>query len=242
MGTFLIGGSVEGYNCYGSKSNYQKMQVSLADYFWLKEEKIRQRSRLVKDKPIMLSDSEIIKQVLEGNTNSFESLMLRYKELVLRIVKKHVPYSETEEITQETFIRVYQSLSGFRSRGDFKQWVSSIAVRTCYDYWRKIYRNREIAMSSLTEKQQKWLEEVISDQPDAAAPEEDPQKEATELLDWALERLAPEDRMVVELIYLEGLSGKEAADLLGWSVANVKVRAFRSRNKLKKIFKETVKR
>jgi RNA polymerase sigma-70 factor, ECF subfamily len=195
----------------------------------------------MKETPIMFSDSEIIRQVLEGDVNSFESLMVRYKDLVLRIVKKHVPYSETEEMAQETFIRVYQSLSGFKSRGDFKQWVSSIAVRACYDYWRKVYRNKEVAMSSLTERQQKWLEEVISDQQKTPAIEEDSKKEATELLDWAMERLSPEDRMVLELVYLEGLPGKEVADLLGWSLANVKVRAFRSRNKLKKILQETIK-
>jgi RNA polymerase sigma-70 factor, ECF subfamily len=196
----------------------------------------------MKEKPIMFSDSEIVRQVLEGNVNSFESLMLRYKDLVLRIVKKHVPFSEIEEMAQETFIRAYQSLSGFKSKGDFKQWLASIAVRTCYDYWRKVYRNKEITMSSLTERHQKWLEEVISDQPEAPFHDDDVQKEATELLEWAMEKLAPEDRMVLDLIYFEGLSGKEAAELLGWSVANIKVRAFRSRNKLKKLLKETIKR
>jgi len=196
----------------------------------------------MKDKPIMFSDSEIVKQVLEGNVNSFESLMSRHKDLVLRIVKKHVPYSEAEEMAQEAFIRAYQSLSGFKGRGDFRQWLSSIAVRTCYDYWRKAYRNKEISMSSLTEKHQKWLEEVISDQSESPFQEEDGQKEAVELLDRAMNELGAEDRMVVELTYLEGLSGKEAAELLGWSVANVKVRAFRARNKLRKLLKETIKR
>jgi RNA polymerase sigma-70 factor, ECF subfamily len=218
------------------------MLFPLADYFRLKDEEVLNRLRLMKEKPIMFSDSEIVRQVLEGNVNSFESLMLRYKDLVLRIVKKHVPFSEIEEMAQETFIRAYRSLSGFKSKGDFKQWLASIAVRTCYDYWRKVYRNKEITMSSLTERHQKWLEEVISDQPEAPFHEDDVHKEATELLEWAMEKLAPEDRMVLELIYLEGLSGKEAADLLGWSVANIKVRAFRSRNKLKKLLKETIKR
>jgi RNA polymerase sigma-70 factor, ECF subfamily len=195
----------------------------------------------MKDKPIMFSDSEIVSQILEGNVNSFESLMSRYKELVLKIVKKHAPYSEVEELAQEAFIRAFQSLSSFKSKGDFKQWLSSITVRTCYDYWRKAYRNKEISMSALTEKHQKWLEEVISDQTETPFNENDVQKEATELLDWAMGKLTAEDRMVVELIYLEGLSGKEAADLLGWSVANIKVRAFRSRNKLRKLLKETIK-
>lgn len=196
----------------------------------------------MKEKPIMFSDSEIIRQVLEGNINSFESLMLRYKDLVLRIVKKHVPYAEVEEMAQETFIRAYQSLSGFKSKGDFKQWLSAIAVRTCYDYWRKAYRNREVAMSSLSEGHQKWLEETLSDKPEKSFHGDDIQKDATELLDWAMGKLTPEDRTVLELIYFEGLSGKEAADLMGWSVANIKVRAFRSRNRLKKILKENIKR
>ncbi|NIO03758.1 MAG: sigma-70 family RNA polymerase sigma factor [Proteobacteria bacterium] len=62
--------------------------------------------------------------------------------------------------------------------------------------------------------------------------DKDSQKKARELLDWALDRLSPEDRLVLELVYLEGLSGREAADLLGWSVANVKVRSLRARSKL----------
>ena len=194
----------------------------------------------MKEKPIMFSDSEIIRQVLEGNINSFESLMLRYKDLVLRIVKKHVPYAEVEEMAQETFIRAYQALSGFKSKGDFKQWLSSIAVRTCYDYWRKAYRNKEVTMSSLSESHQKWLEEVLSDKSEIPLHEDDVQKEATELLEWAMGKLTPEDRMVLELIYLEGLSGKEAADLMGWSVANIKVRAFRSRKRLQKLLKENI--
>jgi len=54
-------------------------------------------------------------------------------------------------------------------------------------------------------------------------------------LDWALERLPAEDRMVLELVYLEDRSVKEAARLLGWTAANVKVRSFRSRRKLHKL-------
>jgi RNA polymerase sigma-70 factor (ECF subfamily) len=61
------------------------------------------------------------------------------------------------------------------------------------------------------------------------------------LLDWALAKLSPEDRMVIELVYLEELSVKEAADLLGWSAANVKVRSFRSRKKLHSLISGLIK-
>jgi len=75
----------------------------------------------------------------------------------------------------------------------------------------------------------------MSEQSDQSFHEKSSQQEAIEILDWALGKLSAKDRMVMELVYLEGLSGKEAADLLGWSVANVKIRSLRSRRKLEKL-------
>jgi RNA polymerase sigma-70 factor (ECF subfamily) len=182
-----------------------------------------------------LNDADIVRRIVAGDVNAFESLLTRYKDHVLRIVKRHMPYQEVEETAQEVFVRAYQSLPNYKAKGNFKQWLSAIAVRSCYDYWRKAYRSREVPMSSLGERHQDWLEAVISDQSDQSFREKSAQQEAIEILDWALGKLSAEDRMVMELVYLEGLSGKEAADLLGWSVANVKIRSFRSRRKLEKL-------
>jgi len=181
------------------------------------------------------NDNEIICRVIEGDVNAFEHLLTKYKNYVFKIVNKHIPYDQVEEIAQDVFIRTYQSLPSFKGKSSFRQWLSKITVRTCYDFWRKSYRNREVPMSSLSEKQQNWLENVISDQSESSFYEHGRQNEAKEVLDYALDRLSPEERMILELIYLEGLSIKEAADLLGWSLANVKIRAFRSRKKLHKI-------
>ena len=90
-------------------------------------------------------------------------------------------------------------------------------------------------MSSLTEEHHEWLEKVVSNRSGQSFTDRDSQKKAEDVLNWGLDRLSPEDRMVLELIYLEGLSGKEAADLLGWSVANVKVRSLRARRKLRNL-------
>ena len=196
----------------------------------------------MQNETIKLSDAEIIRQVIDGDVNAFESLLTRYKESVLRIVKKHVPYNEVEDVAQDSFIRVFEALASFKGKGEFKQWLYAITLRTCYDYWRKAYRSKEISMNSLTERHQDWLEEVISERSESELHEKGLQKEAGELLDWALAKLSAEDRMVVELIYLEGLTGKEVADLLGWGLSNVKVRAFRSRKKLEKLLIKTRKR
>ena len=181
------------------------------------------------------SDEEIVRQVLGGNVNAFESVILRHRVHVLTIVKKHVPENAVEETAQEAFVRAYQALPTFKGTGAFSQWLSSIVVRTCYDYWRKAYRSQEIPISALTERHSEWLEEVIAQMPEEAPDERESQMEAREILNWALEKLSAGDRMVLELVYLEGHSVQEAAKLLGWSKANVKVRSFRARMKLEKL-------
>lgn len=179
-----------------------------------------------------LSDAEVVRQVVSGNVNAFEQLLKRYQNHVLMIIKKHLPLNQAGDTAQDVFIRAYRSLPTFKEDSSFEQWLSTIAVRSCYDFWRKHYRSREFPMSSFTEKHQVWLEEALSAESSQSYHERGLQKEARELLDWALDRLSAEDRMVLELVYLEGHSVKEAARLLGWSTANVKVRSFRSRKKL----------
>jgi RNA polymerase sigma-70 factor (ECF subfamily) len=184
------------------------------------------------------ADAEVVYQVISGNINAFEYFLKKYESHVVRIVKKHIPFDKVEEVAQEVFVRVYKSLPNFKRDDSFKQWLSTITVRACYDFWRKHYKYREIPVSSLSEKHQVWLEEAMATRSSQSFDERDSHKEAREILDWALDRLSPEDRMVLELVYLEGYSVKEAAELLGWSAVNVKVRSFRARKKLYKLIKE----
>lgn len=178
-------------------------------------------------------DSAIIERVLQGDVNAFEILLRKYESLVLRIAKRHIPFASVEETAQDVFVRAYQALPGLKKKADFRNWLSAIAVRTCYDFWRKKYRDREVPISTLSEAQQERIESFLSGQAAEDYEEAGRRKEAGELLDWALAQLSPEDRMVTELVHLEGLSGQEAAQMLGWTVANVKIRAFRARKKLR---------
>jgi RNA polymerase sigma-70 factor (ECF subfamily) len=185
-----------------------------------------------------LTDAEIVCQVISGDVNAFEYLLKRYEPHVLRIVNRHIPFDKVEEVVQDAFVGAYKSLPTFKRDSSFKQWLSTIAVRTCYDYWRKHYRSRELPMSSLSEKHRVWLEHAISNRSSQSFNKRGSQREARELLNWALDRISAKDRMVLELIYLEGYSIKETADLLGLSIANVKVKSFRSRRKLHKLIKQ----
>ncbi|HKN18931.1 MAG TPA: RNA polymerase sigma factor [Dissulfurispiraceae bacterium] len=181
------------------------------------------------------NDDEIIQSILSGNTDEFEVILKRYDQYVFNIIAKHLPREMVEEAAHEVFIRVYKALPSYRAEAPFKYWLSKIAERYCYDYWREKYKAKEVPMASLTDDHSQWVESVLSDQSQKHFEKEELLRESKEVLQWALNKLTAEDRMVITLLYLEELSVKETADLLGWSVINVKVRAHRSRNKLRKI-------
>ena len=182
-----------------------------------------------------IDDSEIVRRVRAGEVDAFEHLLTKYREHVLLIVGRHLPYDQVEETAHEAFVRAFRSLANYKDENGFRKWLSTIAVRTCHDFWRRKYRSRELPMSSLSEAHQDWLQQVVSEDSSRALDERGRQREAKEVLDWALGKLSASDRMVLELVHLEGLTGKEAAEMLGMSVTNVKIRSFRARRKLKKL-------
>ena len=103
------------------------------------------------------TDVEIIARVLNGEPQVFDLLLDRYQFAVARTVRGKVPLDETEEVTHEVFIRVFESLANYRPIKPFKNWLTTIAIRTCYDFWRQHYRNKEISVTSLSPEQQNWL-------------------------------------------------------------------------------------
>jgi len=178
------------------------------------------------------ADYTTVQKIINGDADAFCHILKRYDKHVLNIVKRHIPHNNIEEVAQDVFVRAFQSLSGFREKGKFKQWLSRIAHRTCYDFWRKKFKSKEIAISELSEINLNSLNSEFSYISDESFHEIRKRNEAAHLLEWALSKLSIRDRMIMELVYLEELSGKEVADLLGLSVANIKVRSYRIKKKL----------
>jgi RNA polymerase sigma-70 factor (ECF subfamily) len=183
-------------------------------------------------------DEEVIRRVLDGDVDSFEHLLNRHRGRVFGIVSRHVPPSEIEEVAHEVFIRAFKSLGTFRHESNFQHWLSAIAVRTCHDFWRSRYRSREISISGLSQPHQKWLEHVIAEESSTSFADEVNRKEAGEVLRWALDQLPGKDKVILELLYFQEYSIKETAKLLGYTQSTVKVRSYRSRQKLQKILRD----
>ena len=178
------------------------------------------------------TDAELIAAVLDGDTASFEPLIRKHQPRLFATARRYARReSEVEDIVQEVFIKAFQKLKGFRGEAPFEHWLMRLAVRTCYDFLRGHQRNRETAFSELTEPEADWLERFVV-QPDAAGENADA---ARQLVDKILERLTPSARLVITLLEIEERSVKEIAQLTGWPISLVKVRAFRARAEMKKI-------
>lgn len=136
---------------------------------------------------------------------------------------------EAEDISIETFTKVFAKLKLYNSDFDFKTWVVSIAHNTMIDHIRK---TPELQISLDDENY------FIEIQEDLPTPEESLiQKQANDAFDQNIQKLKPEYRRIIELRYLEDKTYKEIADELQLSMANVKVRLLRARQLLQEILK-----
>ena len=182
-----------------------------------------------------MEDARVLSEIRAGDVDAYARLITKYQGRVSGIVSGHAPRERVGELTHEVFVRAYRSLTGYRGDSPFGHWLAKVAVRTCHDFWRAEYRRRERPESELSDECRAFAAEAAALETSEAAEETASRQEAKELLAWAMDRLSPTDRMVVTLTHLEERPVAEAAEMLGISVPNVKVRAFRARKKLREL-------
>jgi len=187
-----------------------------------------------------MEDARVLREIRAGDVDAYARLMTKYQGRVTGIVSGHAPRDRVAELTHEVFVRAYRSLAGYRGDSPFGHWLAKVAVRTCHDYWRSEYRRRERPESELSDECRAFAEESAALETSEAAEDIASRREAGELLRWALDKLSPTDRMVVTLTHLEERPVAEAAEMLGISVPNVKVRAFRARRKLRELLGDVI--
>ena len=138
-----------------------------------------------------------------------------------------------EEAAQEVFLKAFTQLGSYEGRGSMEGWLTRIATNTCLNMIRSAKRRPELTVSDLTEDENKWLDDQLSDV--ASEPQHSVEQTliAADLADRVLAVLPPEDQMALLMIDGEDASVKEVAEATGWSESKVKVRAFRARKKLR---------
>ena len=156
--------------------------------------------------------------------------------LVIRIVRAHLPRRVSEEdLAQDIFLKMFTRLEQYKGAVPFPHWVSRIAVTTCIDQLRSQKRRPEFRWADLSENEADVLDAVMTNENDVEAGDA---LAARELVHKLLDQLKPDDRLVIQLLDLEQKTIAEISATTGWSQSLVKVRAFRARRKLQKLFQE----
>jgi RNA polymerase sigma-70 factor (ECF subfamily) len=180
--------------------------------------------------------AECLERVRRRDQAAARELVDHLYPQVFRIVRSRLPRRvAVEDLMQDVFLKMFSRLEQYQGNVPFTHWVSRIAVTTCIDQLRRQQRRPEFRMADLSENEALVIDQVTADDSDRAP---DDALAARELVEKLFAQLKPQDQLVLRLLDLEQKTIIEISALTGWSGSLVKVRAFRARRKLRKLFQE----
>lgn len=185
-------------------------------------------------------DLEIIDKILKGQTHAFSEIVDNYKDLVFTLAYRMLKNRDrAEEVSQDTFIKIFKKLNTFKGQSKFSSWVYRITYNTCLDALRQQKENYKlIPINEFTEHELKTVENALDIMQE---------EELKENVNQCLEQLPGDMGFLLTLYYFEGYSINDIAEVVNLKANNVKVKLHRARLKLTEILKcnlepETLKR
>jgi RNA polymerase sigma-70 factor (ECF subfamily) len=187
----------------------------------------------------MLVDFELIQKAQAGDDAAFNQVVLAYRKRILGTIARLIGRPEdVEDVAQEVFLRLYYSLDQLRTPEVFEPWLYRLTVNASYDYLRKQRRRNESRMSDLTEQQVMMADAAAGGK---ASAEDQRKNQVRELVHSLLESVSEEDRILLMLKEVEGLSLKELEQIYRVKENALKVRLFRARQRVLKAYEASEK-
>ena len=181
--------------------------------------------------PTTWTDEELVDRSKTGDTESFNQLVRRWERPIFALAYRTLGREEdARDVTQETFLRAFRALPGFKGDAKFSSWLYRIALNLCRDWMRKERRAPVVAMPEGVEVEQLAVEkrETISVE-DLAA-----QNELSRGVAKAMELLPPEQRTAILLKEYHGLTFQEIADMTNCPLSTAKTRVYQGLMLLRK--------
>lgn len=186
-------------------------------------------------KPDMLVDERVIERAREGDAQAFNEIVSAYRRRVAGTVSRLIGRPEdVEDVAQEVFVRLYQSLDQLRTPQVFEPWLQRLTVNASYDYHRRNRRRKEARMADISEQQ------VTMADAGAGAQRARDEHDAAKVRDFVqslLSHVSDEDRLLLIMKEVEGLSLKELSAIYKANESALKVRLFRARQRVLKAFR-----
>jgi RNA polymerase sigma-70 factor, ECF subfamily len=183
---------------------------------------------------VMLVDFELIERARSGDDSAFNQVVQAYRKRILGTIARLIGRPEdVEDVGQEVFLRLYFSLDQLRTAEVFEPWLYRLTVNAAYDYLRRQRRRRESRMSDLSEQQVMMADAAAGGKRDV---EETRRTKIRETVDDLLGKISEEDRILLTLKEVEGLSLKELEKIYRVNENALKVRLFRARQRVLKAY------
>jgi RNA polymerase sigma-70 factor, ECF subfamily len=182
----------------------------------------------------MLIEFDVIERARGGDDGAFNQIVAAYRKRILGTIARLIGRPEdVEDVGQEVFLRLYYSLDQLRTPEVFEPWLYRLTVNAAYDHMRRQRRRRESRMSDLSEQQ------VMMADASAGSKESQEQGRRTRIREFVqslLGQVSDEDRALLVLKEVEGLSLKELEKIYKVNENALKVRLFRARQRVLKAF------
>lgn len=158
---------------------------------------------------MIMDEDTIVSRILEGQTELYRLLVNRYAESALSVVRHIIHTQEdAEEVLQDAFVAAFQGLGSYdKDRASFKTWLLNIASHTAL---KRVERATDTGIVSMEEV----FEPIAEPDVDVDEMLDDTSPDRMELLDRAVERLAPDDKLLVNLYYYDDMRLKDIATLM----------------------------
>jgi len=171
------------------------------------------------------SDVSIVRQVQAGDVAAFDQLVVKYRERLYSVVYHLTSNREdAADLTQDAFIKAFQSINRFQGQSSFFTWLYRIAVNSALTHLRK-HRLRTFFSFEKVDEDDRIAAEVINALTDATGADRGTfAKELQEKLNEAMQKLSINHRTVITLFEIDGLSHQEIAEVMNCSVGTVRSR------------------
>ena len=184
---------------------------------------------------IKYTDEELVKRFQKGDQRAYVELVKRYKDRLLNFVYRYLSsYEQSEDVVQDTLMKLYTSAHMYREIAKFSTWIFTIAANLAKSELRRLKRRRTISIHTMGFDDKEY--EIPSDSYNPAKETESNYGEKQ--IQQAIDTLPDQFKTVIILREVQQLSYEEISQILGISIGTVKSRINRGRIRLQKLLKE----
>ena len=174
------------------------------------------------------TDEELVVLSIGGDDESFNQLVTRWERAIYALAYRMLGREEdAKEVCQETFLRAFRGIKGFKGQAKFSSWLYRIALNLCRDFLRRDRRSRVLIPLDSE------ADEALAEDPSESAEDHVVRRDLHRLIGRAMSALPEDQRTTIVLKEFHGLTFQAIADLQGCPLSTVKTRVYQGLNALR---------